>query len=729
MPRKNKKSQKQKGITVHKKGKKKIVKSESKTRKFIKIITFAFFGTFLILSYFGAAGVIGDFINGKIIYPLFGMGAILLPLLLLGYIIYTWRGRKENSIWEKIALPLDAFAILGLFGLVANYSEDSTAGLIGDWIGALALRAFDVYVAFSLFIVLIAISSIILIYPLRHLLKKIFYRKEEEEYDEDEKEYDEEEEEYDEVKRAKEDDKKAGIVGEDIVMKTDSPYLSDKDYVFPTIPLLNKTFGKPAVGDIKANANQIQRTLRNFGINVEMDEVTIGPTVTRYALKPAEGVKLSRIVGLQNDLALALAAKSIRIEAPIPGKSLVGIEVPNKTKSIIGLGSLISEPDFQKSNYPLLITLGKGVSGKSYFSNLSKMPHVLIAGATGSGKSVTVHNFIISMLYKNTPDMLKFIMVDPKRVELTTYNKIPHLLTPVLTNPKKAILALKWVIKEMERRYDILEAESVRDIASYHSAIVKPAYDEAKRQRVKDDSPSLPEKMPYIVIIIDELADLMSTYPRELEAATVRLAQMSRAVGIHLILSTQRPSVNVITGLIKANIPARIALKVSSQVDSRTILDTSGAEKLLGAGDMLFISGEMAEPERIQCAFVSEDEVKRVVKFIRKNNSDDLVEEIILPDRIEKENGLSQGIESLDDDDPLLDEAREIIIETKKASTSYLQRKLRIGYSRAARLIDILEEQGVVGPAQGSRPREVLDDSIHNDEKLGEDNYQEEDDE
>ena len=465
----------------------------------------------------------------------------------------------------------------------------------------------------------------------------------------------------------------------------------------PPLDLLQMDKGKPGVGDIKANANIIKRTLQNFGIVVEMDEISIGPSVTRYALKPAEGVKLSRIVGLQNDLALALAAHPIRIEAPIPGKSLVGIEIPNNTKTTVGLGTLLAAAEFQESDKQLMVGLGKGISGKSYFANLAKMPHLLIAGATGSGKSVTIHTIITSLLYRGSPDALKFIMIDPKRVELTLYNKIPHLLTPVITDAKKAILALRWAAKEMDRRYDLLEKVSVRDIDSYHKNILtkKPAIG-------KDGQEEIVDAMPYIVVVIDELADIMQTYPRELESAIVRLAQMSRAVGIHLILSTQRPSVNVITGLIKANVPARIALQVASQIDSRTILDMSGAEKLLGAGDM-------SQPQRIQSAYISETELKAVVSFLQGAYKDEVPQEINITAE-ETRTAVFGETESFEDseEDDLYDEARDIVVAAGKASTSFLQRKLRVGYARAARLIDLLEERGVVGAGDGAKPREVI---------------------
>jgi S-DNA-T family DNA segregation ATPase FtsK/SpoIIIE len=422
-------------------------------------------------------------------------------------------------------------------------------------------------------------------------------------------------------------------------------------------------------------------------------------------------------VGLQNDLALSLAAHPIRIEAPIPGKSLVGIEIPNKSKSIVGLATLLADEKFQNSPKPLTIALGRNISGRATFGNLAKMPHALVAGTTGSGKSVTIHSMITSLLYRNGPDDLKLILIDPKRVELTLYNNIPHLLTPVITEAKKTILALKWAAKEMDRRYDILEAESVRDIESYHKNVFDKSPKRTKKNKDGVDEEINADRMPYIVIIIDELADIMSSYPRELEAAIVRLAQMSRAVGIHLILSTQRPEVNVITGLIKANIPARIALKVSSQIDSRTILDSGGAEKLLGAGDMLYSSGE-AQPERLQSAFISETEVKKVVKYLSDAYRDEVSEEINLTSgSISADKSIFEAsLEDNDgeDDDEMYEEARACVIEAGKASTSYLQRKLKLGYARAARLMDVLEERGVIGPGDGAKPREVLEKITHN---------------
>lgn len=478
----------------------------------------------------------------------------------------------------------------------------------------------------------------------------------------------------------------------------------------PPLSLLSKSKGKPKSGDAKASANTIKKTLHTFGINVEMDEVEIGPTVTRYALKPAQGVKIARIVGLQRELEMNLAAGTIRIEAPIPGKSLVGIEVPNIEKATVGLASLLASPEYTDSPNPLQVALGKDITGKAHFANVARMPHTLIAGTTGSGKSVMIHNLVVSLLYRNSPEQLRFIMIDPKRVELTLYNGIPHLMTEVITDAKKALLSLKWAVKEMERRYDILQAERVQNIASYH----KNVYRKAKAKWVaagepEEEKDSLPEPLPYIVVLMDELADLMHSYPKELEASIVRLAQMSRAVGIHLILATQRPSVNVITGTIKANVPTRMAFQVASQIDSRTILDAVGAEKLLGKGDMLFLSGELSKPTRLQSAFLSEDEVKNVVDYLLDQSDGHTIDSINLDEPSGNDSGAFFGsLEDDEEEDELYNEAKAVVVQDQKASTSYLQRRLKVGYSRGARLIDMLEERGVIGPQDGAKPRTVL---------------------
>ena len=670
------------------------------------------------MSAFSMTGVAGEFIYEKLYY-LLGIGYILLPALLLLLGSSFVKSEAPDIGWRSMGSA--AMFLLSGLGMIDIASGSHSGGLLGEILSTPLVSLFDPY-ASIIFLGGILIISILVIFDakldvgpffvkLRDFLtkKKVAPAMEEEvgiptpPAEDVGKEEDEKESVGKKIKKAlginkEEDEEEMPIKKRRVNLSTYQP---------PPLSLLEEDQGKPNTGDIKANANIIKRTLQNFGIEVEMDEVTIGPTVTRYALKPAEGMKLSRIIGLTNDLALALAAHPIRIEAPIPGKSLVGIEIPNRTKSLVGLATLLADNKFQNSTKPLTIALGRSIGGKSVFGNLAKMPHCLVAGTTGSGKSVAIHSMITSLLYRNGPDDLKFIMIDPKRVELTLYNNIPHLLTPVITDAKKTILALKWAAKEMDRRYDILEAESVRDVESYHNNIWNSGQKKKNLEGVEEAST---DRLPYIIIIIDELADIMSSYPRELEAAIVRLAQMSRAVGIHLILSTQRPEVNVITGLIKANIPARVALKVSSQVDSRTILDAGGAEKLLGAGDMLYSSGE-AEPERLQSAFISEAEVKKVVKYLADNYKDEISEEIAFSagsmsaDKSIFESTLDDENE---DDDEMYEEARACVVEAGKASTSYLQRKLKLGYARAARLMDRLEERGVIGPGDGAKPREVL---------------------
>ncbi len=467
-------------------------------------------------------------------------------------------------------------------------------------------------------------------------------------------------------------------------------------WVLPPIEILNSDKDQPRSGDINANVSIIKRTLSNFGIDVEMGEVSIGPSVTQFTLRPAVGVKLAKITTLRSDLELALAAHPIRIEAPIPGKALVGVEVPNKKSAIVGLRDMFESEEFKKSKYFLPIAVGRDVAGFPVFAGLEKMPHMLIAGATGTGKSVTINTLLLSLLYKHSPDILKLILVDPKRVELSLYNGIPHLITPVIVDSKKVVNALRWAVREMEKRYERLSASGSRDIFSFN----------IKQATSKEDL------MPMIVIVIDELADLMAAHGRDVEAAIVRLAQMSRAVGIHLVVSTQRPSVEVITGLIKANITSRIGLQVASQVDSRTILDMSGAEKLLGNGDMLYLAGDVSKPRRLQGSFVSEKEVKDVVKFI-KQQAEQLDEEI----GEEKEESLKldpdeivanvAGTEGGDMGDELFNDAKEVVAQAGKASASLLQRRLRVGYARAARLLDLLEEKGIIGPGEGAKPREV----------------------
>lgn len=716
--------------------KKRSVSSESfmelsdSTRRGIGAILFFVVTVFLVLAAFDKAGLVGDKAY-SILSSIIGVGYYLLPVVLVALGVLFVIPKDEDDERSLATVQIISAVILFFSGLgLIEIVQVDRGGFLGRMVSKPLISLFDTAVTTVILVGLVLISALTMfdsafnLKSLTSLLAKIFKKKTDDE--EPIKITDSGEEKIikpaELKKMAADNDDDNFVVNQP---EEDEPigkgkasagsifrFAAQKPYVPPPIDLLETDKGKPGVGDIKANSNIIKRTLQNFGIDVEMDEISIGPSVTRYALKPAEGVKLARIVGLQNDLALALAAHPIRIEAPIPGKSLVGIEIPNSVKTMVGLGSLIGSSEFSQSDKPLLVSLGKGVSGRSHFSNLAKMPHLLVAGATGSGKSVTIHAVITSLLYRNSPENLKFIMIDPKRVELTLYNNIPHLLTPVITDPKKAILALKWAAKEMSRRYDILEGEKVRDIESYHKNILAPAMEKANKKKSDDEEENGTETMPYIVIIIDELADIMQTFPRELEAAIVRLAQMSRAVGIHLILSTQRPSVNVITGLIKANVPSRIALQVASQIDSRTILDGAGAEKLLGAGDMLYQSNDMSTPLRIQSAFISENEVKSVVDYLKNQYKDEYVPSLDVTAEQKNDgssnNGIFESFGDEEDDDELYEEAKEIVMQAGKASTSFLQRKLRIGYARAARLIDILEERGVVSSGSGAKPRDVL---------------------
>jgi S-DNA-T family DNA segregation ATPase FtsK/SpoIIIE len=454
------------------------------------------------------------------------------------------------------------------------------------------------------------------------------------------------------------------------------------------LELLTKRDQRPTSGDIEHNSSVIARTLENFGIPVEMGDISVGPTVTQFTLKPAEGVKLAKITALHNDLALALAAHPIRIEAPIPGKSLVGVEVPNQSVATVGLREILEAREWRERKSNLHFALGKDVSGKPWVADIARMPHMLVAGATGSGKSVCLNVMLMSLLYANGPDDLKLLLVDPKRVELPVYNGVPHLVVPVITEVEKTVNALKWALREMDRRFDLLSKFGARDLATYNARAE--------------------EKIPYLVIVVDELADLMMTAMADVEGAIVRLAQMSRAVGIHLILATQRPSVDVITGLIKANIPARIAFAVASATDSRTILDQMGAEKLLGRGDMLFSTAELATPKRLQGAFISDDEIRRVVEFLTSKYEPAEYDTSVTERSSSSETRFTNGIPVEDDSDPMIPAAKEEILRAGKASASLLQRRLKVGYARAARLLDLLEQEGFIGPGDGAKPREIL---------------------
>ena len=474
--------------------------------------------------------------------------------------------------------------------------------------------------------------------------------------------------------------------------------VEDENYEYPPIELLSKPDKKKLKGGAKAltdTATKLQKTLYSFGVSAKVENVSVGPAITRYELKPAEGVRVSKIANLADDIALNLAAETIRIEAPIPGKQAVGIEVPNKEKEAVHLREVLESEEFQNNKSKLTVALGKDVAGNIQLADIAKMPHVLIAGSTGSGKSVCINTIISSIIYNAKPSEVKMVMVDPKVVELSVYNGIPHLLIPVVTDPKKAAGALAWAVQEMDNRYNLFASRGVRDIKGYNKAIEK---DEGQG------------KLPQIVIIVDELADLMMVAAKDVEEAICRLAQKARAAGMHLVIATQRPSVDVITGLIKANIPSRIAFAVSSQVDSRTILDSIGAEKLLGKGDMLFFPTGFPKPVRVQGAFVSDEEVEKIVDFVKKNGtanySEDILETIENSNKTEKE--LIQEQAEDDETDPFLMDAIDAVVEQGQASTSFIQRRFKVGYARAGRIIDQMEERGIISGYQGSKPREVL---------------------
>jgi DNA segregation ATPase FtsK/SpoIIIE, S-DNA-T family len=491
------------------------------------------------------------------------------------------------------------------------------------------------------------------------------------------------------------------VIGDKALRSNEEEYPWER----PSLDLLHPPVADIALDDglLQENAKKIRNKLKQFGLEVDMHEVHVGPTVIQYTLRPSEGIKLSKITTLKNDLALALAAKAIRIEAPIPGKSLVGVEVPNDHRSIVHLRELLESKEFEEIDSNLRLPLGRDVSGKPVCGDLREMPHLLIAGATGSGKSVGMNTFILSLIYQNSPADLKFVMIDPKRVELNTYNGIPHLLTPVITDPEKAAIALRWLVAEMNRRYQLFSEKRFRNITEYNEAAT------LKKNTIPGEGEEQLQKMPNIIVIIDELADLMMAAGKEVEASICRVAQMARAVGIHLIVATQRPSVDVITGLIKANIPSRIAFAVSSSVDSRTILDGIGAEDLLGKGDMLYLPGGMSKPTRVQGIFVSSQEIEKVTSFTKITAPPNYIEDVVSPKLAQqKVQGIPESkFNDEESDDNLYQQALKVVLESRKASASLLQRRLKVGYARAARLLDLMEENGVIGPVNGAKPRDI----------------------
>lgn len=676
-------------------------------RSIIVVILFAL-AALMFLSFFQIAGSLGTWINFGL-SEFFGIDRFLVPivLILIGATL-SYPERGTFSSWNYLGLfffflSFNATINLILVNRPDPFTQDlsATGGYLGQFLGLMLPHFMGYWGALVVTLALLFVSIMLtfntslrsLVGAHTHLtgwLGEWFHHKSSESAQSVAEEPDEEiEEEIIEVPEEEMEELEEEHVFKATRVEASIPIesvlaTSRRRQITLPLTLLDRSTSKAQSGDIERNKQIIEKTFQEFGIDVEMGSTAVGPTVTQYTLRPSQGVKIARIVSLQNDLALALAAHPLRLEAPIPGKSLVGIEVPNTKVATVSLRDLLESKQYRERTSALSIPLGKDVSGLTWVIALDKMPHMLVAGATGSGKSVCLNTLIISLLYQNGPDELKFILVDPKRVELTAYAGIPHLLVPPIVNVDDTVNALKWTVREMERRLDMLSKLGARNIDDYNTKVE--------------------ERMPKIVVVIDELADLMSASGREVEATIVRIAQMARAVGIHLVLATQRPSVDVITGLIKANIPARAAFAVASQTDSRTILDQSGAEKLLGRGDMLFTSAEMSKPKRIQGAFASSDEVERVVAFLRQKGEPDYnmaITEITKAGTV---------FDHLEDSDPMLDECVRVVMQSGKASTSLLQRRLRIGYSRAARIMDLLEEAGIIGPQDGSKPREVLID-------------------
>jgi S-DNA-T family DNA segregation ATPase FtsK/SpoIIIE len=669
-------------------------------------------GFFLLLGGFGQGGALpkGMF---EAVYSVIGGAAYIAPLAFGYWGFYKFKTEEHKVPFMKIASMSTLLVLFASFlhavtaTSVVNPDsttswEGDTGGVVGGAIGSLALGMFAKVLAVIIFLILtVLVVCWVFKIPLRVFL--LLFKRPEQDGDTDINELKQHSTgfqlnegvpvEHNSHQRAT----LKNSVSAKLAPEENHRALTeakDPNWQFPTTELLIKKQDKADAGDVNANADIIKDTFQNFNIDVEMEGANIGPRVTQFTLKPPAGIKLSKISALDRELALNLAAQSIRIEAPIPGKRAVGIEVPNVKSATVRVSGILDDKMWKTLNEPLGFVIGRDIAGLPVVAALNKMPHLLIAGQTGSGKSVMINTLLTSLLYNNSPADLKLILVDPKQVELTPYNDIPHLLTPVITEPEKCISALKWAVSEMERRLRTFAEHHKRNIVEYNN--------------LKDQ-----DSMPYVVIVIDELADLMMMAARDVEALIVRIAQKARAAGIHLVLATQRPSVDVITGLIKANVPARIAFTVASQVDSRTIIDGIGAEKLLGMGDMLFSTSDMPKPKRVQGAFITDEETVKVNDFLRMQRPPQYDDEVVSqPVQIGKGGVVVDAGPSGGDDDDMWRDAVHVVVENRKASTSLLQRRLRIGYGRASRLIDMMEEQGIVSSADGSKPRDVLISSM-----------------
>ncbi len=673
----------------------------------------------VVLSFFQTAGQGGEWIK-HLLFVLGGRTAFLVPLILVSIAAILLTREWERKFWTIIVGIILITA--GLSGLLSvNYFHHSHAsvnqygGIVGYLLAWPIFHFFGEWVSLLCFLAITLAGFIACSYPIYLHHKAIL--KEKAEIKEKTPQVKFKEPLHQATITSARSSKKATLKvnlpsfhpeQKGKALASSEKTLKEGNYVFPPINLLEQDQGKPQTGDIQKNSLIIKETLGDFGVPIKMAEVSVGPTVTQYAFRPSEGIKLSKITALDRNIALALAAHPIRVEAPIPGKSLVGIEVPNQNRMIIRLRNLLGDQQFKENKGILEFCLGRNVRGEIALADLAKMPHLLVAGATGAGKTVFLNDLIISLLYRNSPKTMRFVLIDPKQVEFSIYKDIPHLLAPVISDAQETTVVLEWLVEEMERRFHQIAKFNVRDVKSFN--------------RLAHSRSDL-EEMPLLVVVIDELADLMSIKGREIEAMVVRLAQKSRAVGIHLVIATQRPSVEVITGLIKANISCRISFQVASQVDSRTILDCSGAEKLLGQGDMLFLTPQHAKPIRIQAPFVSEKEVAKVVNFIKGHNEPRGISRL--------EESLLQSIEQAQQNhftsslshDPMYERAKEVVLAENRASASLLQRRLSIGYARAARLLDMLEAEGIVGPSRGSKPREIILNAPKNDEENNEEEF------
>ncbi len=700
------------------------------------------FSLLIILGWFGLGGTVLDWLN-EVTISTIGYGVYVVPIVFIYVAVEIFRAENNRIPFVmKLATGVELIWVAGLFGLLKNSEGKTTGGFVGDTVNSGMQQLADPGLAAFIYVVLILLTALFITRTSPFtIIKKLWdmSRRDTSELEQNVK-----------VMRnaAAIDSPKSKAVMADFTVnagvstlgqaelnkKSAHPSslknsstrdkqaeeqaalvtISDPNWKAPGIDLLEKKQSPADAGDVQQNAAIIKETLAEFNISVEMEGANIGPKVTQYTLRPPSGVKLTRITQLETNIALNLAATSLRMEAPIPGQKVVGIEVPNRKAADVRLHSILTSKQWTESAEPLGFAIGKDIGGDAVIGELNKMPHLLIAGQTGSGKSVMINTLLSSLLYRNSPSEMKLILVDPKHVEMAPYADIPHLITPVINEPEKTISALKWAVNEMERRYKLLAEHKVRDIKTYNTMIQNSrktitVQDEAGNEQQHENG-----AMPYIVIVIDELADLMMVAARDVEALIVRLAQKARAVGIHLVLATQRPSVDVITGLIKANVPARIAFTVASQVDSRTILDQVGAEKLLGQGDMLMSTASLPKPKRIQGAWVTDDEVLKITDHLRQQSPPQYNDEVVSqPVQLNGKGGVVMDFDSNHDgNDDLYKDAVRVVVDSGKASASLLQRRLRVGYARAARLVEEMEEQGIIGPADGARPRDVLISSV-----------------